>query len=82
MNMEDELHEALNASVGEQPKSEKQVMVRSITQSNIDNIERVIGQLHTNLATIEQQIAALQERHRQTKRAINAFELALRMLSS
>ena len=81
MSMEHELNEALDASInGEKP--DKRVMVRSLTDKNIDNIESVIGQLRANLATIEEQIAERQDRHRQTKRAIAAFEMALKMLSS
>ena len=74
--MEDELETALNESV----RRDNPVVTRSLTDKNIDNVEGVIAQLHKNLSNIESRMAELQDKHRQTRRSIEAFTLALRML--
>jgi hypothetical protein len=78
-HMEDELEQALNEAVH---KTERAVMKRSLTDKNIDNIESVIGQLRSNLLAIEGRMVDLQDQHRQTRRSIEAFTLALKMLQS
>ena len=77
--MEDELEEALNASVNE---DRKPVVKQTMTDRSIEGIETTINNLIAKRMQIETQIYELQDQHRHVVRSLNAFRTALVTLQS
>ena len=77
--MEDELEEALNASVSE---DRKPVVKQTMTDRSIEGIETTINNLIAKRMQIETQIYELQDQHRHVVRSLNAFRTALVTLQS